>query len=245
MVRGQLLCHLSPEGPFSAASAEVFEVLWAPSIVFEMLRARTPHLVQVLRTSTGRVLLEVIRAAAAVLLMLRATTRPLLLKVFRATTQNVLWDSFWAAAAVLLLFRYFDNAFVMLRAGPFQVMIRTSRTPGLLQVLWADAPVFLVLGASFPPRFLQVLWTGAWVVLVMVWAVCAARAGSAAAIPNISDVGAGGRQLAQADLAVDRAPAACPSSLLLIQQHTQLLQLQVLLHHFLLPHFQLLQLLQV
>lgn len=246
MVRGQLICHLSPEGPFSAASAEVFEVLWAPSIVlFEVLWARTPHLVQVLCTSTGRVLLQVVWAATAVLLVLRATTRPLLLKVFRTTTQNVLWDSFWAAAAVLLWFRYFDNGFVVLRARPFQVMIGTARTPGLLQVLGADTPVFLVLRAPFPPRFLQVFWTGAWVVFVMVWAVSAARAGGAAAIPHISDVGAGGRQLAQADLAVDGAPAACSSTLLLIQQHTQLLQLQVLLNHFFLPHFQLFQLLQV
>lgn len=193
VVRGQVICYLSPEGTFSAARTEMLEMLWAPSIVFfEVLRARAPHFVEMFCTSTRRVLLKMIRAATAVLLMLRATARPLLLKVFRATTQNVLWESFWTATAVLLLFRCFDDAFLMFWTWSFQVMIRTARTPGLLEMLGADAPVLLMLRASFTPSFLQMFWARTWVVFMMIWTVCTSRAGSTAPITNISHVSAGG-----------------------------------------------------
>lgn len=192
MVRGEVIRYLSPEGTFSAASAEMFEMLRAPSIVlFEMLRARTPHFVEMFCTSTRRVLLKMIWAATAVLLMLRAATRPLLLKVFRATTQNVLWESFWTATAVLLLLRCFDNGFVMLWTRSFQVMIRTARTPRLLEVLGADTPVLLMLRASLTPSFLEMFWTSTWMMFMMIWAVCTSRARSAAPITDISYVSAG------------------------------------------------------
>lgn len=85
------------------------------------------------------------------------------------------------------------------------------------------------------------------VVFVVVRTVGAASAGGAAAITHIPYIGCSrGHQLAQAGLAVDGAAAArTPRALLLVQQHTELFKLHVLLHHLLLLHLELLQLLQV
>lgn len=112
----------------------------------------------------------------------------------------------------------------------------------------AGAPVFGVLWAALAPGLLQMLGTApTGVVFVVVRTISAARTGSAATITHIPYIGcSGGRQLAQASLAVDGAAAAGTSgALLLIQQHAELLKLHVLLHHFFLLHLQLLQLLQV
>lgn len=115
-------------------------------------------------------------------------------------------------------------------------------------MLWASAPVLGVLRAALGPGLLQVLGAAtARVVLVVVGAVGAAGAGGAAAITHVAHAGCGGGgELAQAGLAVDGAAAArAARALLLVQQHAQLLELHVLLHHFLLLHLQLLKLLQV
>lgn len=115
-------------------------------------------------------------------------------------------------------------------------------------MLWAGAPVLGVLGAALRPGLLQVLGANtARMVLVVVGAVGAARAGGAAAVAHIPHVWRrGGGELTQAGLAVNGAAAArAAGTFLLVQQHAELFELHVLLHHLLLLHLQLLQLLQV
>lgn len=199
------------------------------------------------------VFLQMLGAPSAVPRVLRTASGPVLLKVFWAPAQHVLGQRFGAAPGVrgpLLLRAALAQGFVVLGARSFECfgVIRGSGGSGFLQMLGAGAAVLGALRAALAPGLLQVLRAAtAGVVLVVVRAVRAARAGGAAAVAHVPHAGRrGGGELAQAGLAVDGAAAAhAAGALLLVEQHAELLELHVLLHHLLLLHLQLLQFLQV
>lgn len=236
----------------ASSSTHVF-VIRAPSeMLFEVLGAGAPDPGEVLQAPTEGVFLQMLGAPSAVPGVLGAAPGPVLREVFRAPAQQVLGQRFRAVPCMwvpLLFWTALAQGFVVLGAGAFESfgVIWGPGGPSFLQMLGAGTPVLGVFRAALRPGFLQVLGAAAARVVLVVGAVGAARARSAAAVAHVPHVGCcGGGELAQAGLAVDGAAAArAARALLLVQQHTQLLELHVLLHHLLLLHLQLLQLLQV